>query len=50
MAKKTNFGPYFGPFGLNLDQKFNLWILPPLDSRNVVASYHCMPFQGKLMK
>ena len=34
MAKKTNFGPYFGPFGLNLDQKFNLWILPPLDSRN----------------
>ena len=32
--KKTSFGPYFGPFGLNLDKKFNLWILPPLDSRN----------------
>ena len=46
---KPSFGPDFGPFGTNLGHKnffhgFSLYYM--LD---IVASYHCMQFQGKLM-
>ena len=48
-GKKSSFEPNFGPFGPNLDPKiffrgFYLnWML------DIIASYHCMQLQGKLM-
>ena len=41
--KKFSFGPDFGPFDLNLRPKCFF-------SLDIVASYHCMQFQGKLIK
>ena len=41
--KKLSFGPDFGPFDLNLRPKCFF-------SLDIVASYHCMQFQGKLIK
>ena len=41
--KKLSFGPNFGPFDLNLGPNF-------FSLLDIVASYHCMQFQGKLMK
>ena len=47
--KRLSFRPDFGPFGPNLDpqiffREFYLyWML------DIVASYHCMQSQGKLM-
>ena len=47
--KQTNFGPDFGSFGPNLDpeelfREFYLYYM-----LHIVASYHCMLFQGKLI-
>ena len=49
MAKNPSFRPDFGPYGLNLEPKnffcrfYHCWML------DIVASYHWMQFQGKLM-
>ena len=40
MTKKLNFGLKFGQFNPNLGPKFFF----------IVASYHCMQLQGKLIK
>ena len=47
--KQTNFGPDFGSFGPNLGpeelfREFYLYYM-----LHIVASYHCMLFQGKLI-
>ena len=41
-GKKTSFGPEFGP--QNFFHEFYLYYM-----LEIVASYHCMQFQGKLM-
>ena len=48
-GKKPSFGTDFGPFGPNLGSKtffHEFYLYYMLD---IVASYHCMEFQGKLM-
>ena len=47
--KKPNFGTDFDPFAWNLGSKtffHGFYLYYMLD---IVASYHCMQFQGKLM-
>ena len=44
MAKKTSFGPDFGPFGPKFFCGFYLFYM--LD---IFASYYCVQFKGKLM-
>ena len=49
MAKKTSFRPNFSPFSTNLSPpkifcEFYIYYM-----LNIVATYHCMQFQGKLM-
>ena len=47
-CKKTSFGTDFGPFGPNLDSKtFHKFYLDHVVG--IIASYHCMYFQEKLM-
>ena len=48
MDKKLNFRPNFGLFDPNLGPKIFLIGLTS-SSSNIVASYNCMQFQGKLM-
>ena len=48
-GKKPSFGTDFGPFGPNVDPRnfyHGIYLYYMLE---VVASYHCMQFQGKLM-
>ena len=41
-GKKPNFGPNFGP--KNIFREFDLYLM--LD---IIKSYHCIQFQGKIM-
>ena len=48
-GKKPSFGTDFGTFGPNLGSRnffHRFYLYRMLD---IVASYHCMQFQGKLM-
>ena len=47
MTKKPSFWTNFGPFRPNFGPQIFLWILPVLDV-DIIASNHCMQFQGKL--
>ena len=47
--KKTNLWPNFGLFGPNLGPKIFFHGIHLLQMLEIVASYHCMQFQGKLM-
>ena len=47
MTKKPSFWTNFGPFWPNFGPQIFLWILPVLDV-DIIASNHCMQFQGKL--
>ena len=49
MAKKLNFGPDFGSCGSNLDPKIFFCKFYFYQLLDIVASYHCMQFQGKLI-
>ena len=49
MGKKTNFGLDFDPFGQNLDLKYFFREFYLCQMLEVVASYHCIQFQEKLM-
>ena len=47
--KKPNFGPNFDQFGPNLGPQIffrGFYLYQMLD---IIANYHCMQFQGKLM-
>ena len=48
-VKKPSFGPNFGPFGPNLGPKTFFRGIYLSKMLHIVASYHCMQFQGKLM-
>ena len=49
MAKKTSFWPNFGLFGPNLSSKNFFHGFDPYYTLDILASYHCIQFQGKLM-
>ena len=49
MAKKTSFWPNFGLFGPNLSSKKFFHGFDPYYTLDILASYHCIQFQGKLM-
>ena len=48
-GKKPSFRTNFGPFGPNLGPKNFFHRLYLYYMLEIVASYHCMKFQGKLM-
>ena len=47
--QKTNFGPGFGPFWSRVGPKFFFHGFYFYKVLCIVASYHCMQFEGKLM-
>ena len=50
LVKKINFGPDFGPFGPNTGLQIFFVAFYLFLMLDIVASYHSMQFQGKLMK
>ena len=48
-GRKPSFGPSFGPFGPNLGPKIFFPIFYLYQMLEIVASYHCMQFHGKII-
>ena len=48
-GKKPNFQPDYGVLTQIWSPKSFLWVLPKHYMLHIVASYHCMHFQGKLI-
>ena len=47
--RKPSFGPNFGPFGPNFGSKIFFRKFYLYQKLEIVGSYYCMQFQGKLM-